>query len=93
MKAIWNGATLIESDDTTLVEGNRYFPIDLIQQSHFLPSQTTTICPWKGVASYFHVVVGDRKNLDAAWTYKNPKTGAEAVAGRIAFWKGVEIEE
>jgi uncharacterized protein (DUF427 family) len=93
MKAVWNSVTLVESDDTASVEGNHYFPIDKINRMYFVPSDTTTVCPWKGVASYFNIVVDGKANPDAAWTYKSPKPGAEAVAGRIAFWKGVEVTQ
>lgn len=93
MKAIWNGATLIESDDTAFVEGNHYFPIDKIKTAYFKPSATTTVCPWKGVANYFDIVVDGQTNNDAAWTYHMPKPGAEAVSGRIAFWNGVKVTQ
>ncbi len=51
-KAIWNGAVLAESDKTIVVEGNHYFPPESIDRQYFRPSETHTVCPWKGVASY-----------------------------------------
>jgi uncharacterized protein (DUF427 family) len=92
IRATWNGATIAESDDTVQVEGNHYFPLGAVQRQHLRESQTHSVCPWKGTASYFDVVVGDETNRDAAWYYPEPKAGAESVAGRVAFWKGVAVE-
>lgn len=92
MRAIWNGAVLAESDDTIVVEGNHYFPPESLRRDHFRDSATHTTCGWKGVASYYDVVVGDRVNADAAWYYPTPKAAAERVRGRVAFWKGVSVE-
>lgn len=92
MKARWNGAVLAESDDTVVVEGNHYFPEASLRREHFRPSVTHTTCPWKGVASYYDVVVGDAVNADAAWTYPSPKPAAKEIEGRVAFWRGVTVE-
>ncbi len=91
MKATWNGQTLAESNDTVVVEGNHYFPESSLAKDHFQPSHTTTSCPWKGIASYYDVVVGEKVNKDAAWFYPAPKDAAKNIAGRVAFWKGVEV--
>lgn len=91
-KAIWNGAVIAESDATVVVEGNHYFPVESVKREHLKPSQTHTTCGWKGVASYHDVVVGDQVNADAAWYYPEPKSAANQIAGRIAFWKGVKVE-
>ncbi len=90
MRASWNNAIIAESEDIIEIEGNPYFPIGSIARQYFTESDTTTTCPWKGVASYFHIEVDGKVNEDAAWTYKEPKQGAEALKGRIAFWRGVE---
>jgi uncharacterized protein (DUF427 family) len=92
MKATWNGAVLAESDDTVIVEGNHYFPVAAMQKEHFRPSATHTVCPWKGTASYYDVVVGDAVNRDAAWFYPEPKDAAKQITDRVAFWKGVKVE-
>lgn len=91
MKAIWNGAVIAESDDTVLVEGNHYFPDTAVHREYLRPSDTHTTCAWKGVASYWHLEVDGQTNPDAAWYYPQPQDGAEAVAGRVAFWRGVEV--
>ena len=92
MKAIWKGAVLAESDETVVVEGNHYFPADSINREHFRESETHTVCPWKGTASYYDVVVGGETNADAAWYYPEPKDAAREIEGRVAFWRGVRVE-
>ena len=92
MKAIWRGALLAESDETLVVEGNHYFPAASLRREHFRDSSTHSVCPWKGTASYYDVVVGGDVNRDAAWYYPAPKSAAANIAGRVAFWKGVEIQ-
>ena len=92
MKAIWNGVVLAESDQTKVVEGNHYFPPDSIKSAHFKTSDTHTVCPWKGTASYYSLEVNGARNADAAWFYPAPKDAAEEIAGYVAFWKGVEVK-
>ncbi len=91
MKAIWNGEIIAESDKTVVVEGNHYFPADSINKEFFQPSDTTTICPWKGTASYYDVIADSKTNKDAAWFYPEPKDAAKEIANHVAFWKGVEV--
>ena len=91
MKAIWNGAVLAESDDTVVVEGNHYFPADSLNREHFEESAKHTTCHWKGVASYYTVVVDGVRNPDAAWYYPSPKPAAAEIEGRVAFWRGVRV--
>jgi uncharacterized protein (DUF427 family) len=92
MKATWNGTTLAESNRTIVVEGNHYFPADSIVNEHFQPSETHTVCGWKGTASYYDVVVNDHINKDAAWYYPETKSEAKDIEGYVAFWKGVKVE-
>jgi uncharacterized protein (DUF427 family) len=91
MKAIWNGTVLAESDRTIVVEGNHYFPPDAIRSQHFHPSATHTVCGCKGTASYYTVEVDGQRNPDAAWFYPEPMDEAKAIAGYVAFWKGVTV--
>lgn len=91
-KAVWNGAVIAESDRCRVVEGNHYFPPDAVDAARLHPSATHTVCSWKGMASYYDVVVGDRTNADAAWYYPEPKPAAQDIAGWIAFWHGVTVE-
>jgi uncharacterized protein (DUF427 family) len=91
-RAVWNGQVLAESAETVVVEGNHYFPPDALRKEFFQPSETHTVCGWKGLCSYYDVVVGGERNKDAAWYYPDPKPAAKEVAGRVAFWKGVRVE-
>ena len=91
MRAIWNEAIIAQSDDIVEVEGNAYFPLSTLDRRYVRESDTHTVCSWKGQASYFSIEVGGAINPDAAWYYPDPKPGAEAVADRVAFWKGVRV--
>ncbi|MGD0052793.1 MAG: DUF427 domain-containing protein [Vulcanimicrobiaceae bacterium] len=91
MKAIWNGAVLAESERTEVVEGNHYFPPEAVKRQYFAPSETHTICPWKGTASYYTVQVDGKSNPDAAWFYPQTKDAAKNIENYVAFWKGVEV--
>ncbi len=93
MKAIWNQQVIAESDDTVIVEGNHYFLPDSVKREFLQDSVTTTVCPWKGTANYYTLVVDGQSNPDAAWYYAETKPAADQVRGRIAFWKGVQISE
>lgn len=93
MKAIWNGVTIAESDDTVIIEGNHYFPADAIKKDFFKDSETHTVCPWKGTANYYTLEVDGQENPDAAWYYPEVSELAKNIKGRVAFWKGVEVSE
>ncbi len=90
-KAIWNDVVLAESDDTVVVEGNHYFPPDAINAEHFEDSSASSVCPWKGTASYYDVVVDGERNAKAAWYYPQPKDAASEIKDHVAFWKGVRV--
>jgi uncharacterized protein (DUF427 family) len=92
-RATWNGAVIAESPTFESVEGNVYFPPDSISEDHLEPSDTTTTCPWKGTAHYYHVVVDGETNRDAAWYYPDPKPAAVQIKDHVAFWRGVEVTE
>jgi uncharacterized protein (DUF427 family) len=91
-KATWNGHVLAKTDKFETVEGNIYFPPDTLVMEHFRPSATHTTCGWKGVASYYDVIVDGKVNADAAWFYPTPKDAAKNITGYVAFWKGVKID-
>lgn len=91
-KATWNGVVLAEGDKYEVVEGNIYFPPEALNKEYFQQSNTHTTCPWKGVASYYDVVVNGRVNKDAAWYYPAPKDAAKNITGYVAFWKGTKVE-
>lgn len=88
--ATWNGTTIASSDDTVVVEGNHYFPRESVTAT-LTPSPTTSVCPWKGTASYYSLEVDGEVNTDAAWYYPAPKDAAAQIKDRVAFWKGVQV--
>lgn len=83
MKAIWN--------DTVVVEGNHYFPLSEVKGEYLTTSSKTTVCGWKGTANYYTLNVDGKENVDAAWYYAEPKEAASEIAGRVAFWRGVQV--
>lgn len=91
MKAIWNDEIIAESDETVVVEGNHYFPSRSVNEAFLKPSDTTTVCPWKGTANYYHLSVNGTENPDAAWYYELPNEAAQSINGHVAFWTGVQI--
>jgi uncharacterized protein (DUF427 family) len=91
MKAVWKNAVLAESDKTVMVEGNHYFPPEAVHRQYLKPSDTHTTCPWKGLASYYHIEVDGEVNKDAAWYYPNPTDAARNIKDHVAFWNGVEV--
>lgn len=91
VQATWNGAVIAESDDTVLLEGNHYFPADSVDQRFLRTSSTSTVCPWKGTAQYYSIVVDGKENADAAWFYPSPTPSADVIQGRVAFWRGAKV--
>ena len=91
MKAIWKNQILAGSNETIVVENNHYFPPSSLNIKYFVKSETTSICPWKGTASYYTIVVNGEENTDAAWYCPSPKEAAKEIVDHVAFWKGVEI--
>jgi uncharacterized protein (DUF427 family) len=94
-RAVWNGAQLAEAsvDEVELVEGNVYFPPAAVDHSYLQDSHTHTVCGWKGTANYYDVVVNGQVNKDAAWYYPVAKPEAAHIAGYVAFWRGVSVED
>ncbi len=90
--AKWNGVVIAQSERCEKVEGNWYFPPEALRREHFRPSDTHTVCGWKGTASYYDVVVDGQVNKDAAWYYPEPMPAASNIQGHVAFWRGVTVE-
>lgn len=91
VKAVWNGVTIAESNDTVVVENNHYFPASAVDPALLTPSATTSVCGWKGTAHYYTLKAGGEENRDAVWFYPDPKSAAAQIKGRLAFWKGVRV--
>jgi uncharacterized protein (DUF427 family) len=91
--AVWNGVVIAKSDDTVIVENNHYFPRSSVRADLLRESDTHTVCPWKGTASYYTLEVDGAANPDAAWYYPTPKDAAAQIVGHIAFWHGVTVTD
>ena len=92
-RAIWNGQVIAETDKHEIVERNVYFPPDSVKREFFQDNPTTTVCGWKGTASYYDLVVDGQVNAGAAWYYPDPKPAASNIKDHIAFWRGVTVED
>ncbi len=90
-KAVWNGAVIAESDRTVIVEGNHYFPPETVKRGYLTESTTHTVCPWKGLCSYYTIQVDGKTNRDGAWFYPDPKPAAANIKNHVAFWRGVKV--
>ena len=91
VQAVWNGTVIAQSDRTVVVEGNHYFPPEDVKREHLHHSSHHTVCPWKGAASYYDVVVDGECNRDAAWYYPKPNRAAAQIKDHVAFWHGVRV--
>jgi uncharacterized protein (DUF427 family) len=92
MRAVWHGVVLAEAPRTIRLEGNHYFPAESLRREFFVESSTKTVYPWKGLARYYTVRVGENVNPDAAWYYPNPSPLARRTKNHVAFWNGIRIE-
>ena len=94
-KAIWNNQVIAEAPATDIhrIEGNIYFPLSAVRREFLRTSDTHTHCVWKGIASYYDVVVDGKVNKDAAWYYSEPSDMAARIKDYVAFWHGVTVEE
>ncbi len=92
-QAVFNGRVIAESSDTVVVEGNVYFPPDALDDQYFTPTKAKTLCPWKGIASYYSLDVEGEHAKNAAWTYRHPSPLARRIKRFVAFWPGVEVTE
>jgi uncharacterized protein (DUF427 family) len=92
LRAVWNGVVLAQAPRTIRLEGNHYFPPESLTREYFTASRTKSVCPWKGMASYYTVVVDGQANPDAAWYYPHPSPLARRIRDHVAFWNGVRVE-
>lgn len=92
------GAVLGETSQALeLTEGSYpaviYFPRESIALALFERSDTTTVCPYKGQASYYSIQTKSVLIEDAAWSYEAPIEGMEKIAGHLAFAPGKVVVE
>ena len=92
-QAVWKGTVLAESDQVVRQEGNHYFPAESLRRQFLAPSESISVCPWKGTASYYHVTVDGQVNRDAAWYYPQPSAAAGQIRDHVAFWHGVQVRQ
>lgn len=90
--ASWNGILLADSDQTTQIGRNYYFPPESDNEKFLRSSSDTSVCSWKGTASYYDAVIDDKINPQVAWYCPDPRDGVAGIKGYIAFWKGVKVE-
>lgn len=91
MKATWKGRVIAESDDTVVVEGDHYFPEESLKREFVTFSNHRSSSP-RGMAHYYSLMVDGEMNPDAVWYYPEPSDAARELKGRVAFWKGVNVE-
>ncbi len=87
-QAVFHGEVIAESDQTVVVEGNRYFPPESLVPDILTRSWMKSLCYWKGVASYFNVDTSSASERHVAWTYRHPSPFARRIKNHIAFWPG-----
>lgn len=92
LRAVYNGVVLAEAPRTVRVEGSHYFPPESINRQYFEDSASKSVCPWKGVASYYNVHVGDDIAADLAWSYRRPWPWARRIKNHVAFYGQVVVE-
>lgn len=92
LRAVYNGVVLAEAPRTVRIEGNHYFPPESLNREYFHDSPSKSLCPWKGIAGYCNLQVGDEIVPDVAWTYKHPSPLARRIKDYVAFYGQVKIE-
>ncbi len=87
-----DGEVVAESDNAlTLQESTypavQYIPLSDVVSTALTSSDTTTYCPYKGDATYFHVTTTSGDTVDdAIWTYVDPYPAVADIAGHVAFY-------
>jgi len=95
-KAVFNDVVIAESDNCQQVEGNFYFPPDSLKKEYFSDyTGRQSTCPWKGLAEYHDITVGEKKAANAAWVYPTPKEAAANIKNHVAFYisKGIDVRD
>jgi uncharacterized protein (DUF427 family) len=92
IEIVLGGVTVVDSTRAVRVletthPPSYYVPLEDVLDGALEPSGgRTTFCEWKGVATYFDVVAGDRRAERAAWTYEQPSAGFEELRGGVSFY-------
>jgi uncharacterized protein (DUF427 family) len=71
-----------------------YIPLEDVRRDLLVPSETTTICPYKGTANYWSVRTSGGETLDdAVWIYEQPLPESAGIEGHVSFLgDGIEVE-
>ena len=93
VEAVFQGQVIARSEDTVVIEGNHYFPPGAVDEQYLHRSRMKTLCPWKGIASYYTVAVDGTADRNAAWTYRHPSPLARSIKDHIAFRGNVTVRE
>lgn len=92
LRAVYNQTVVAEAPRTVRVEGNHYFPPNSVDTGYLSKSRTKTLCPWKGIASYYNLTTADGIVPDAAWYYPHPSPLARRIRNHVAFDPNVIVE-
>jgi uncharacterized protein (DUF427 family) len=90
-QALAGGTVVASASETQEIEGNHYFAHDTVNWEVLQKSPKTSVCHWKGVATYYDVVVDNNRYPAAAWSYQEPSQAAASIKGHVAFWRGVKV--
>jgi uncharacterized protein (DUF427 family) len=70
-----------------------YIPEKDVRADLLRKSDTTSICPYKGTASYLSVFSDNELHPDVIWTYREPRLAVSKVAGHLCFFnEKVDVE-
>jgi uncharacterized protein (DUF427 family) len=91
IRVVLNGATVAESDDAVMLLEpglpiRYYLPIADIRVDLLKPSDSTSRCPYKGLANYYSMEIGGRTFKDIAWSYRAPTLESGKIAGMVSFY-------
>ncbi len=63
-----------------------YLPLSDVRMDLLRPSDTTTMCPYKGTATYWNVAIGDVEHKDIVWGYRAPLPESQKIIGLACFY-------
>jgi uncharacterized protein (DUF427 family) len=93
IRLVVDGVTIADSERAVRVletshPPTYYVPPEDVRMDLLSPGAGTSVCEWKGRATYHTLTVGNRKVPDVAWSYERPQPGFEAIGSYLAFYPG-----